>query len=39
MDFFGNLDGVRRAEISDLAKVPGIGPVLAKKIKKYLKNV
>ncbi|MBN2726862.1 excinuclease ABC subunit UvrC [Candidatus Mcinerneyibacteriota bacterium] len=39
MDFFGNLDGVRRAEISDLVKVPGIGPALAEKIKKHLKNI
>jgi excinuclease ABC subunit C len=39
MDFFGNLDGVRQAKESDLMKVPGIGPALAKKIKKTLKTL
>jgi len=39
MEFFGNLDGVRRAKTADLMKVPGIGPVLADKIKYFLKNI
>ncbi|HDS03160.1 MAG TPA: excinuclease ABC subunit UvrC [Firmicutes bacterium] len=39
MSFFGNMEGVRRAGEDTLTKVPGVGPLTARKIKKYLKTL
>lgn len=36
---FGGLAGLKEASVKDIAKVPGIGPILAKKIRELLDDV